>query len=282
VLARGTLRAFATADGSDRWTSERFRYDQRAPSVGQDVVAVYNQGFSEGDEDVTMQLTAFDRSDGSERWSIPTPNTRGAAKMPSVADGTIFVADGYGFPSFGAGRETFPARSVRALDASDGSEQWSYTYVEASEDPTMAGGATSVAVDGDTVYAGLFYPTASFLLGQDASSADRERIEDSIYTGRNLLALNRDDGSLKWDAQVGTYAQVFPYLVVDDTHLYVMYFDPEAEEESAQTQWYVVEKDDGAIRGSFGTDTEIDQGRAFGVADGTLFEHTGGGVRVWQ
>jgi len=281
VLMDGALRAFATADGSDRWTSERFRYYQRAPSVGRNVVAVYNQGFGESDEDVTMQLTAFDRSDGSERWSVPTPDTRGAAMLPSVADGTIFVAEGFGISLLGGIRGEIPARRIRALDGSDGSEQWSYTYVDASEDPTMAGGTTSVAVDSDTVYAGLFYPTASQILGPDASSADRDRLEDSVYTGRNLLALDRADGSLKWDAQIGTAAQVWPYLVVDDTNLYAK-FGLGDEAEGAQTRWYVIEKADGAIRGSFGADAEIDQARVFGVADGALFEHTGGGVRVWE
>ena len=281
VLAGGTLRAFATADGSDRWRTDEFRHYQRAPSVGRNVVAVYNQGFGESDEDVTMQLTAFDRSDGSERWSVPTPDTRGAAMLPSVADGTIFVAEGFGIGLLGGIRGEIPARRIRALDGSDGSEQWSYTYVDASEDPTMAGGTTSVAVDSDTVYAGLFYPTASQILGPDASSADRDRLEDSVYTGRNLLALDRADGSLKWDAQIGTAAQVWPYLVVDDTNLYTK-FGLGDEAEGTQTRWYVIEKADGAIRGSFGADAEIDQARVFGVADGGLFEHTGGGVRVWE
>jgi len=282
VLARAKLWAFAIEDGSDRWQSEVFGDAQPAPSVGQDVVAVYNRGFRGDDEDVTMQLTAFDRSDGSERWSVPTPKTAGAAKMPSVAGETVFIAEGYGLYSFGVMREEYPARSIRALDASDGSERWSYTYADASEERTMAGGTTSVAVDSDTVYVGLFHPTASLLLDQDASEAEREQIEEQVYTGRNILALNRADGSLKWDAQVGTEAQVFPYLVVDDTNLYARYLAPRDGNAGPQSQWYVVEKSSGEIRSSFGSDVEYEGFRAFGVADGALYEHVGTGVRVWE
>jgi len=282
VLESGKLRAFSTDDGSDRWQTDEFLYYQLVPSVGRDIVAVYNQGFTGRDEDVTMQLTAFDRSDGSERWSVPLQRMRGFEQLPTVAGDTVYIAEGFGVGSLAATRREIPACSIRALDTSDGSERWSYTYAESGEGPTMAGGATSVAVDGDTVYAGLLYPTATQILGPDGSPDMYERLEEQVYAGRNLIAVDRADGSLQWDAQVSTAAQVWPYLVVDDTYLYAKYREPSDEETSPRTQWYVVEKSSGEIRDSFGSSVESDEFRAFGVADGALYEHVGSGVRVWE
>jgi len=125
-------------------------------------------------------------------------------------------------------------------------------------------------------------PRAPTILGYDASPDTYERIEEQVYTGRNLIAVDRADGSLQWETQIGTAAQVWPYLAVGDTHLYAKYREPSDEDTSPQSQWYVVEKSSGEIRGSFGSDVESEVYRTFGVADGALYEHVETGVRVWE
>ncbi|WP_121822286.1 outer membrane protein assembly factor BamB family protein [Halostella salina] len=277
LLGAARLLALSTADGSREWASDEFRYDQTVPSVGADAVVVANRGFA--DEEASRQVTAFDRADGSVRWSEPTGIRNGLHRAPSVVDGTVYLAEGITI-TVGAVAEELPPFSIRALDAADGSEGWSHTYKDRTDHWMMAGGTTSVAVDGSRVYYGLLYPTAAQALGRQASEADYERFEREAYTGASMVALDRADGSVVWTADLGNGAQVYSYLVVDDDYVYAKRL-PDADPE--RRQWVAVEKASGEVAGRFGSGSAADGGRrAFGVADGALYEHVGDGVRVWR
>jgi len=277
LLGAARLMALSTADGSREWASDEFRYDQIVPSVGADAVVVADRGFA--DEEAGRQVTAFDRADGSVRWSKPTGIREGLHRAPSVVDGTVYLAEGVTL-NVGAVAEELPPFSIRALDVADGSEVWSHTYKDRTDHWMLAGGTTSVAVDGSRVYYGLLYPTVAQALSRQTSEADDERFEREAYTGASLVALDRGDGSVLWTADLGEGAQVYSYLVVDDDYVYAKRL-PDASPDNRE--WVAVEKASGEVAGRFGAGSAVKQGRrAFGVADGALYEHVDDGVRVWR
>lgn len=77
----GQLYALDLSDGERLWTTELRRDTRSSPAVVGDTVYVGN-----GDG-----ITAVDRHDGSKRWDLQFPDSRGIVSSPAVADGTLVV-----------------------------------------------------------------------------------------------------------------------------------------------------------------------------------------------
>lgn len=273
VDGRGAVLALSAADGSELWRSPEVYASQRFPSVGERGVAVYNLG-QNGETD--GRLTLYDREDGSERWTKSF--TEGRLPSPTVDGDTVFVAEGGSLGQYGLGYEV-PPREIRAFAVEDGNERWSHTYdTEAIREAVTPGGTATVTVDADHVYYALGFPSTRELLGQDPSQENLERVRSNQYEGPNVVALDRSDGSVVWETQVGTIAHVFRPMAVGPDHLYALYRGIQ-EEDGDRNRIYVLDRNSGEVLGRIGP-TEED--RPFAVVDGTLFTHTGSRIRGWE
>lgn len=268
LFASDELVALDAASGDERWR-QRLQWDQFRPTVGDGAVAVHNRGL--GDDESDWQLTVFDADDGSERWTEPIAFARNPT--PTIADGAVYVTDGGPYGQTGLGIEDRPDRKVYAFDLSDGSERWAHVYDREGTRHEFAGGGTgSVTVAGDHVYYALGFPNEESILGQDASPAQLERVREDLYRDPNVFALDREDGSVVWETQVGELAQTFRPMAADDDFLYVPY--------GLETpEIHVIDRESGDVVDAFGP---IENDRPFAVTDGDLYVHHDDHVRIWR
>lgn len=286
VVHDGTLYAFAgddlvalsTADGTERWRRP-LAWSQRHPVVADGAVVAFNRGVGEEAGYAGRQLTVFDADDGSVRWSEPfsAPAT-GGGPTPTVAGGAVYVTDGDSEGQYGLPPDDLPRRKVYARDLADGSELWTHTYeTDAMADALAAGGTASVTVAGDHLYYALAFADGYEVVGPNASEEDLARVQEDLYRGLNLFALDRRDGSVIWETKLGEQAQVFQPMAADDEYLYARYDGVGALDERPEIR--VIDREDGTVVGSFGP---VENGRPFGVADGHLYVHSPDGVGVWR
>jgi hypothetical protein len=273
------VAAVSTQDGTVERLTEPYLHVHRtvAPVVGSEAIAVVNQGTVsavENDEGPEWsQVTVFDRSDGSHRWTTEVGHAR---SMPTVTENTVYVAEGdrglRAFDSADDDAESIPPRTVRALDLSDGSERWSFEYErEATKTRYSHGGTSSLTVDDETVYLALGFADVP---GPRSSPDVVEAYRENRYRGPNLFALDRGDGSVQWETTLGDSAKVFVPTAVDETHLYALRRPVDSEPELD-----VVEKADGTVVDTLTSGFEPEQWLA--VADGEVYQSTGT-VRSWQ
>ncbi|KZN22905.1 Pyrrolo-quinoline quinone [Haladaptatus sp. R4] len=160
----GSVHAFRRTDGKLRW-----RYGQRTldslgsflsdktweirakPAVTDDTVYV-TTGIGQHGKSVIdrTNLLALSRDDGSERWRYEYARdgyTYRPPRAPVVADGTVFVSDS----------------ALHAVDSSDGSKQWQFTF-------GYRRSVSAPAVHDGTVYIGA----------------------------KNVYALSAEDGTEQW------------------------------------------------------------------------------------
>jgi outer membrane protein assembly factor BamB len=156
------VTALALETGDVRWQVESPYAYLTAPVVDGDRVYVANK--NEG-------VAALDPATGEQLWTTAArPTEDGMA--PAVADGTLFVADGWTLSAIGPdGTErweqefdqsvtTAPTvvdgtvyvgrhEYVTALDAADGTERWSRSLGDGVTEPPTVAGARVVAATGD-------------------------------------------------------------------------------------------------------------------------------------
>ncbi|MEP6939233.1 MAG: outer membrane protein assembly factor BamB [Rudaea sp.] len=104
----GTLYAFATADGSDRWSAQLSSEIISAPAIGSGLVVARAQD---------GHIFGLDRNDGSRKWvydraNIPLLSLRGNG-VPIIADGIVYAGGDNG--------------KVIALRGTDGAALWEQT-----------------------------------------------------------------------------------------------------------------------------------------------------------
>lgn len=213
----GVVRAFETADGSERWATD-FSEDEIEIALGMPVAAV--------DDSVIVTsgtLIALDPADGGVRWRYGDPDD--GISDATVRDGVVYAADRDAVVALEAGDRRWRTpfehnrwiRGVTAdrvivkhqsdlygLDAATGNEQW----VVENEDRTR------VAVHDETMYV--------------ASSAD----------GARIRAIDLEDGDERWTTQAGSGEPVRSLQIVEhsngtDHSLYVETDDPHLHEVTA-------------------------------------------------
>lgn len=271
--------AFDTADGTWLWETPERLVAQFLPTVGEDVLLFYHRT---PDEEYAFSLSAFDIADRSVRWTNSDIDAR--FPIPVIAGDTVYVTDGDSFGQIGVGALTQKPpserdrRHVYALSLSDGSERWTHTYDtdDIHEAPTP-GGTSYVTVTDEYVYYALGFPSATGMLGPDTEEAAIDAIRGELYRGPNVVALDRSDGSVAWRTKLGSLARVFQPMVADDDNLYALYRGVEAENE--QSKVYVIDRESGDVRGSFGP---VETTQPFAVAGGTLYTHREGAIQGWQ
>jgi outer membrane protein assembly factor BamB len=268
----GAVLALSAADGTERWRSPGVVPLQPYPVVGDQGVVVYNvPPEDEVGEDPPRQLTAFDREDGTERWSTGLRGPR--SPTPTVVDDTVFVADGDSrglYPSGG------PPRQVHALSMADGGERWSHRYDDGPVESALSeGGTATVTAAGDHVYFGLGFPTPAEYAGPDPTEDELAELEERVYEGPNVVALDRSDGSVVWRTALGDQARVFEPMVADADRLYAPYRGTDGE---GRMRLYVLDRVDGSILGDVGT---VENAQGVAAAGGLLFVHLGDAVRAF-
>lgn len=275
LFAGTKLIAVDAESGDVRWERE-VAARQRHPVVGDGAVAIYNTGL-DGTYDAEGQVTVFDAEDGSERWSESLPGARvGFGPVPTIADGTVYLIEGETISLAPDIVEGLPPRKVHARSLGDGSEEWTQTYeTDAMREAVAAGGTSFVTVAGDHLYFALVFGTPQQIVGPQGDPAELERLEGEVYQGPNVFALDRSDGSVAWEAQLGDYAQVFLPLVADDEHLYARRGVPGVGDGTI----HVLDRDDGEEVGSFGS---FRGSGPVGVADGDLYVHGEDRVRIFR
>ena len=192
----------------------------------------------------STRIRAYDRRDGSVRWTIDTEATVGA---PTVSGETVYVGDKTGrvraidadsgairwatsvidgenayapVATDGTHLATFTYDSVVVLDAEDGTERWrASTPTGVGPGPVIAGG-TVYTPGGDLVARDItdgeelwrFDPFNS--VGPAGPTVD----ENHVYVGGpGLEAVNRATGTRQWITSVGANAPALRPVVSDDT-----------------------------------------------------------------
>lgn len=128
-----------------------------------------------------------------QRWQFTIEDTSGAPSQPIIADGTLYLVDGNG--------------DFRALDASDGSEQWQVDIDGPSVTPAYADG--TVYVNGQ--YAQLEAYDANSgerLWRSDEASGNTPPVvvDDSIYgtSDGSFFAADASTGEQRWQKELNT------------------------------------------------------------------------------
>jgi outer membrane protein assembly factor BamB len=287
VLRGGTLYvqrgrdvlALDAGDGGTRWESGEIASLQGVTCVGERGIAVYNERAGTGTAP-DRQLSILEPDTGAVRWSRPIPDV--VRPNPTIAGETVYLAVANpGEGEKASGRTVDHARrKVHARSVGDGSERWTHTYeTDAIQQSVARGGARSVTVTADRVFYALGFESAFEIAGRDQER--RERLEEELYRGPNVVALDRTDGSVVWETTVGPQARVFLPLVAGPDHLYAHYRAvPSADEGTAEprSRVVVIDRADGTVRGSFGSVHWKDR---LAVAGGRVFTQTGGGAKIW-
>lgn len=181
---RPSIRAYALADGEERWSVEPPKR-QNGVAVSDGTVAVVSGGW-----DGTGVVRGLSLSDGSEQWRTEVAGD--AFTTPVVADGTVYVGS--------------YDDSVRALALDDGSERWRREFDDRPR---------GIAIDGESVYVAAG-STLSALAASDGAvdwqvvpASESGSVQsvtvgtDAVYAGSigvdaPLVVLDPTDGSERW------------------------------------------------------------------------------------
>lgn len=242
-----SLLALSTTDGTERWRNEQFQ-SIFVPTVGDDLYSIVEEPDA-NDEETPSSLVALSAADGTVRWTQPLNMEETTA--PAVANDTVYVAGSEVVAVSTDGEEMWrnpdggrtPAVAndtvyvtfspgVRALSASDGSEQWEYVAT-VDDRPAEEGIPSAPAIVDETIYFGLTDyaredATAMYALSATtgteqwttffegdivvgapavadgvlyshvAGFADFSSERGTVEAGR-AIALDADDGTLRWE-----------------------------------------------------------------------------------
>ena len=137
----GTVYAVDAATGEEVWRYETSGSVRSTPQVVGGTVYV---GSSDNN------LYALDANSGDEVWTFSTgetSNRTGVVSSPTVSNGTVFVGNRFE-------RGTGPDTGVYAIDATTGTEEWSYeTLATVEASPLVVDGTVIVGGQDDPVYA---------------------------------------------------------------------------------------------------------------------------------
>jgi outer membrane protein assembly factor BamB len=243
------LYAINAADGTEQWSFSTspsgggsFGPIAGAPAVVDQTVYVGTnmRGFG--------RVYAINDSDGSKEWQYKTGSR--VYTSPTVVDGTVFVGNDGG--SLGD-----PAPNLYALDADDGSELWIFqTENNIRSSPTVVDETVYFGSDNGQIYAVETTDGTerwSTSLGQWPPVRSSPTVVDgTVYVGcgdrdgKDLYALNAEDGSIQWGVNIGRGTDSSP-TVIEDT-LYIGNTDQHI---------YAVNTDDGSVLWSFKTNNTI-------------------------
>jgi len=148
-LTAGSGSGLAQESDRIKWQADLGSRIIASPTVIEDTVYIGRQYGG---------IIALNTADGSEQWRYEAD---GVIRASAVVDGRVF----------------FMSDKLYALDASDGTELWTFNPTEGGE----ISSTSSPTVAGDTVY-----------VGSDAS------VQDGVVRGEGALhALNTEDGSVR-------------------------------------------------------------------------------------
>ncbi len=192
--------------------------------------------------------TTGPKNEVTERWTFETGNW--VQSSPAVANGTVYV--------------TSRDRTVYALTASEGSEQWQFETGIAETDaedtvPSEAGMRSSPTVVDGTVYVG----------GGNDEVRRRDGVVERVDNHNYLYALDSETGDLEWKFQPEAETESSPTVIGD-----VAYFCCTAG------NVYAVDTTDGSQRWQFTVDDESTDGITGtpAVANCTVFVGSWGGT----
>lgn len=151
--------------------------------------AIANKTVYFGSED--NNVYALNADDGSARWTHETLG--GILSSPAVVDGTVYVGTRAGFS---------------ALNADTGDEQWNKTMRWVGSSPAVGAGSVYFGSLDDNVYAlDAADGTEQWSHNTgDYVSSSPVLVDGTIYIGSdngNLYALDADDGTEKWTYETG-------------------------------------------------------------------------------
>ena len=163
------LLALSTADGTERWRNDQFQ-SISTPTIDGDLYSIVEESDA-NDEETSSSLVALSAADGTVRWTQPLNMEETTA--PAIANDTVYVAGSEVVAIDTDGEEIWrnpdggrnPAVAndmvyvtfspgVRALSASDGSEQWEYVAT-VDDRPAEYAVPSAPAIVDETIYFGL-------------------------------------------------------------------------------------------------------------------------------
>lgn len=187
--------ALSTTDGTERWRQELLQ-PRHAPTIDDNLYIIVEEADSIDSDEFEGSLLSLSMTDGTVQWEYSfDPSLRGLS-APAVANGTVYVAASDVIAIDSDGKESWRnpdggnnlavadgtvsvsfSPGMRALSASDGSEQWEYVATVDGR-PAEDADASAPAVVDETVYFGL---------------------TDYLREGTaGIYALSTTDGSERW------------------------------------------------------------------------------------
>ncbi|MDL5363882.1 PQQ-binding-like beta-propeller repeat protein [Halalkalicoccus sp. NIPERK01] len=164
--------ALSTTDGTERWRQELLQ-PQHAPVIDDDLYVIVGNPESSDSDEFEGSLLALSATDGTVQWEHSLDLDRERPSAPAVLNDTIYVAGSEVIAIDTDGEELWRnpdgghhltvangtvyvsiSPGLRALSASDGSEQWEYAVTIDGRPAEDAHASAPAVVDG-TVYFGL-------------------------------------------------------------------------------------------------------------------------------
>lgn len=203
--------ALSTTDGTERWRKELL-HPRYAPAVSDDLYVIVEEADSIDSDEFEGSLLSLSAADGTVQWEQPLDAR--SVSAPAFTNGTVYIggsaviavdatgeeiwrnpdggrnlaiADGTVYVSFSPG--------LRALSASDGSEQWEYVVTAADRPAEDTHSSAPAVVDG-TVYFGL-------------TDYAREGVA-------GIYALSTTDGSERWTTLFESDVVIGAPVIADD------------------------------------------------------------------
>lgn len=158
---------------------------------------------------------AYDAADGDHLWTFEPAGESGGVSAPTVHDGTVYITG------------NIDDRTVYAIDATDGTEQWQFTPDHELDAPAAAvGDLVSVVDDGGVIY-GLDAETGSERWRYESEYGqiyDPPTVTDgTVYTGLEdggIVAVDGADGRRRWRTEIQTTGD--PALAVTEDTVFVV------------------------------------------------------------
>jgi outer membrane protein assembly factor BamB len=247
----GRFYALNATDGSKEWRYKTGSRVLSSPTVVDGTVYVGNNGGTP--RDPSPNLYALDADDGSKIWQFQTKNN--IQSSPTVIDGTVYIGSN--------------DSSVYAVNATDGTEQWSTSlsqYMSVRSSPTVVNETVYVGLterDGNSLYA-LDAETGSVQWKVDKGGIDSSPtvIDGTLYIGSflpgRIHAVDIDNGSSQWTFETNGRRVSSPTVAGD-----VVYIG------STDGVLYALDKDDGTNLWTYDTGTSFLSSPI--VSDGTLY-----------
>ncbi len=231
AVSRHSVFAFDRDAGEHQWTYTFGRRVANAPGFDGERVYV---GFRSASAPYDAALDAVDPATGEREWRAPVGQDNVLLFTPAIQADLVAV-----------GKE-----KLFALDATDGSERWTF------DTPAARFGTPVLA--GNTAYVGATTPEREgIVFGLDATEGtERWRVEtglgarsiafdgDRVYaTSDQVYALDPDDGSVQWRFDSDAFVHAPPSVAGETVYLGGLFGDIVALDASDGTERWRVETD---------------------------------------